>query len=1154
MQMKINYIAHELKPEAFDLWNTFVDASPQGDVFCYTWWLDAITKGNFKILAVFENDEIVAGIPLAYYLGKINEPPLTRTLGPLFKDMPEKSEHDKTTIQRKWLNMLLDEIPMDEFEQFCTSHNFNDWLPFRWRGLKQTTRYTYLINYTKKEEKDLWALLSRGRKETINKAKKNNLSTKVTTDLSDFYRLIELTYQRQGLRSRYSYDEFKLLDDEIVKHKKRVILTTFDDRGNAHAAIYVVFNSEKAFALISAGNPKYRDLGGHTLVMWEAIKYFRIQVKIFNLGGSDIERIEQHLRGFGGKLRQYFHIYKDHPQIREVEKVLEKEVIREFPVLSPAPPDNWKYHIGVVRRHSWILIKKALYKLHIRFNLPVRVSVIVPCYNHGKYIHEMLQSVLKQTYPYYEVIIVNDGSTDDTAKILNRIKHKKVSIFHTANHGPAHARNLAITHAKSDLIVNLDADDKMAPEFLQKCVEVMDAHPNTGIVYTDVECFGHKTGRFVIPEYSFENMLRWNCIVANACFRKDDWEQTEGYSSFFQNGYEDYDFWLSILELGREVHKIETPLMFYRTYENVEMSRSGRRKKDSGKMQEVVIQAFRRHRKLYEKAPEVYKEFILQEKEYAASSNEHPGYNPLPLFSIVTPTSKRVDMLKRNINSLQSQSFSNWEQIIIDDANDMETRNFIKSLSDPRIKYFAHYDSRGAAGARNTGIKNATGKYINFLDDDDEYLPEILEKQKRAFEKVGNDIGFIWTGITRVKDTQDGEETIRTQVWPEEFESRELGLVVSTAIGNGFGLSMKSSCLKKTSFYDETFTVGEDTDFMIRLSKHYNFRTVPEVQVKIHHHGEGQLTHEKYSRIKWESYGRLIKSHRHFLASYWDVYYMHHQVYTGLCFQVHKKWAGFKSLWWLIRLFPNRKIAWLDLLSYLLDGKDYNSGKIKRRLQNFRQSKEYKKQQAARKRSIRRMDDYRKHYDKMTFADLNKVANKWLHIYPEQASYTLPLVIRWFEEHVSQPAMVLEIGGWRGDLAGEILSRFSQVECWHNFDVISDASTQKCRDERYRLIPLNDYIWNLKLPVSYNALIATHVIEHLKWREVKSLIKWIPEQIDTVLFEIPIVESAENYNWQGHHSTHILEKGWKQIIDEMNASGFEVALKEKDTVIFNRIK
>lgn len=923
MVEKFNLV--EIDKSQQENWNSFVDKSPQGEVFCYSWWLNVITNGDFKILAIIENDEIVAGIPLAYYFGKINEPPLTRSLGPLFTDLSEWPPGKQITKKRQWLELLLDKIPMKDFEQFCTSHTITDWLPFRWRGLKQTTRYTYLVRYENKTEREIWKGLNKGHKAAVQKARRLKLTAEVTEDFRLLYDLVEKSYRRQGLTFRFPFEAFKRLDDEINKHGNRVMFAVFGEDGVPHAAAYLVFDRKSAFLLLTGSDPEFRHLGGHTLIVWEALAYFRGKVEYFNFGGSDIQRIEAHMKGFGGELAQYFHIYRDHPQIREVEKTVEKEVIKEVPVTPPAPPDNWRYHTKMIRDHSGILVKKLLYKFGVHYKEPVHVSVISPCYNHGKYIREMIGSVMKQTYPNFEIIIVNDGSTDDTASVLNKIKNKKVRVFHTAHHGPAHARNFAITRARGDLIVNLDADDMMAPEFLQRCVEVMDSRPATGIVFSDVMCFGHRNEKFNIPEYSFENMLRWNCIVANACFRKSDWELTEGYSSFMQNGYEDYDFWLSILERGREVHKIDEPLILYRTHENAEISRSGRRKKDPAKMQEVIVQAFRRHRELYRKSPGVYKEFLRIESEYADKSGESHDFNSSPLFSIITPTSKRPDFLKRNIRSLQNQSFTDWEQIIVDDANDPETRELVRAIDDPRIRYIAHPTSRGAAGAYNTGMKNAAGKYINFLDDDDEYLPGILEKQKQAFDEAGDEIGFLWTGITRVRDSEAGEETIRTQVWPARFDTHELGLTVSTAIGNGFGLSMKSSCLKKTGFYNETNKVGEDTDFMMRLSKYFRFRTVPEVLVKIHH-GHNQLTHEKYIRNRWENYGRIINRNYSFLSEHWDTLYIHNKVYVKLCYQVGEKSSGRKALWRLVKNFPWRRIAWLDLFSYLLEGKDYHSG------------------------------------------------------------------------------------------------------------------------------------------------------------------------------------------------------------------------------------
>jgi len=101
-----------------------------------------------------------------------------------------------------------------------------------------------------------------------------------------------------------------------------------------------------------------------------------------------------------------------------------------------------------------------------------KISIITACFNHGKYIHEMLDSVFAQSFQDFEIIIVNDGSTDNTREILEAIQHNKVRICHTRNRGPAHARNLAIKKAKGEIILNLDADNKIAPTFLEKCFSI----------------------------------------------------------------------------------------------------------------------------------------------------------------------------------------------------------------------------------------------------------------------------------------------------------------------------------------------------------------------------------------------------------------------------------------------------------------------------------------------------------------------------------------------------------------------------------------------------------------------------------------------------------------------------------------------------------
>jgi glycosyltransferase involved in cell wall biosynthesis len=873
----MGHFFYKLLTEDYDQWDRFVDQSLQGEVFCYSWWLDAITKGNFKILTVCEGNEIVAGIPLAYYLGKINEPPLTRTLGPLFKDLSPLPEHDRVTMHRKWLKLLIDQIAPDEFEQFCTSPYFTDWLPFRWQGFKQDTRYTYIIHFKNKSSGDLWKLLNQNRRRDLAKAEKNNLKIEIIDDLKLLYDLTKLTYQRQNLTFNFAFPDFKELDEALRKKDQRRIFAVFNEKGQAIAAVYIAFNEKSANYLIGGTDPDFYNLGAPTLALWEAINYFQNKVSRFNFCGSNIENIETYFRGFGGELTPYFHLFSGISGVHEKQQML--------------------------------------------------VTVVTACYNHGKFIPELLESVLNQSYQNIEVIIVNDGSTDDTADILDRITHKKVRVIHTENSGPSNARNLAIKHARGEIIFNLDADNKIGPTLIEKCVAVFNTHPNTGIVYSDLVYFGYRTGPFVLPDYSLEEMLRANCIDASACFRRADWAKTEGYSAVFTNAYEDFDFWLSLLELGVEVYKIKEPLTFYRTYERAEDCRSERTKQDPDQVEEVIVQAFQRHKALYKNFPQIFLEFSERETLFNNRKKQKIRETALPVFSIITPTNNRPQLLIRAIESVLSQSFVNFEQIIVDDANNPEIESLVNSFKDKRLQYVSLEIPSGAGAAYNIGMKFAKGRFLNFLDDDDEYLPGILQKIYHAFETSPGNPGFIFTGITRVRDTEDGEEPIITQVWPADFETKEDGLTISTSIGNGYGFSIKRECIDAIGEYDTSLTTGQDTDFLIRLSKKFTFRTVPEVLVKIHHHHKNRLSDLAATTLRWNCYRTIMDRHFDFLSGHFKVIHIHSIAYLTLCYLLKNKNAGRKFMWKIVKKHPFKKILYQDLWCYELYGKDYQSYK-----------------------------------------------------------------------------------------------------------------------------------------------------------------------------------------------------------------------------------
>lgn len=223
------------------------------------------------------------------------------------------------------------------------------------------------------------------------------------------------------------------------------------------------------------------------------------------------------------------------------------------------------------------------------------VSVIMPCYNQGHFLAEAVGSVLAQTYKSFELVIINDGSTDAaTLDILKQYQHPGIQVLHTENRGPAAARNTGIQQARGKYILPLDSDDRIAPTYLERAVDLLDRDAGIGIVYSQAELFGTKTGKCDLPGYSFPAILLGNMVFNSSCFRKSDWEKVGGYNENMVYGWEDYDFWLSIIELGRDVVQIPEVLYFYR---QVPDSRSDRLTEE----RQIIsyAQIFHNHPQLY---------------------------------------------------------------------------------------------------------------------------------------------------------------------------------------------------------------------------------------------------------------------------------------------------------------------------------------------------------------------------------------------------------------------------------------------------------------------------------------------------------------------------------------------------------------------------
>lgn len=228
-----------------------------------------------------------------------------------------------------------------------------------------------------------------------------------------------------------------------------------------------------------------------------------------------------------------------------------------------------------------------------------KVSVIIPCYNQGKYVSEAINSVLAQTYDDIEIVCFNDGSTDNSREIIKNIADNYKNILfidEKENKGVIFARNKAIEVSSGEYILPLDADDTIEPTYVEKAVKVLDTNPNIGIVYCKAKLFGSKNEYWNLDTFDKSNILYNNCIFCTALFRKSDFKRAGMYKEYMLYGCEDYDLWLSFIELGLDVYCIDEVLFNYRQYE--EDSRTSINLRNTDKVWSLLVQ---NHIDLYRK-------------------------------------------------------------------------------------------------------------------------------------------------------------------------------------------------------------------------------------------------------------------------------------------------------------------------------------------------------------------------------------------------------------------------------------------------------------------------------------------------------------------------------------------------------------------------
>lgn len=208
--------------------------------------------------------------------------------------------------------------------------------------------------------------------------------------------------------------------------------------------------------------------------------------------------------------------------------------------------------------------------------------------------------------------------------------------------------------------------------------------------------------------------------------------------------------------------------------------------------------------------------------------------------TVVIPTYSRPDLVQRAIESVLNQTLTDYRCVVVDDNSPgTETERTVKSYESDKLAYVSHNENRGSGAARNTGIKHAESEYVAFLDDDDEWLPEKLEKQVALFDTLGEEYGLIYCWM----DYIDGEGKVSRRYRPKHRGDVLPQVLDGQRIGACSTLLVRTHVTEEIDGFDESLARGVDGDFIRRVCRNYMVDYVPETLVRYHTgHGHQRIT------------------------------------------------------------------------------------------------------------------------------------------------------------------------------------------------------------------------------------------------------------------------------------------------------------------------
>jgi glycosyltransferase involved in cell wall biosynthesis len=457
------------------------------------------------------------------------------------------------------------------------------------------------------------------------------------------------------------------------------------------------------------------------------------------------------------------------------------------------------------------------------------VSVIIPCWNAGPLLEDAIDSCLGSVFADLEIIVVNCGSTDPyTHQLLNNLNKPNTRVIHLGYQGYPFARNAGIREARGKYVMSLNVDHSLHPDYIGRAVQVMEERPEIGFVSPSLVSYGPAFYIWEAPKYHLGRMLTENISCTTSLIRKSAWNEVGGYDENLSDGYEDWNFWLSLAAKGWNGGTLPNAFCYYRAsvYSHTQ---------EVNKHESYRTYIYNKHLKKYPQS-QLYEllyawlqdEIAARDKMRSVLGND---FRMDPIVSVVIPCYNYGKFVEETIDSCLHSTFQDIEIIVVDNGStDPYTIKVLNQLNKPKTRVLRN-NNNNLPNGRNVGIRQAKGKYILPVDADDLIAPTMIEKMYRVLESKP-EVGFVTGGLHYFGD----------QYWdwlPPPFDLK--GLLRSNTV-------CVTSLFRKKAWsdvggYNESMTGYADWDFWISLAeKGWVGDSIPEILLYYRRHGSNMST------------------------------------------------------------------------------------------------------------------------------------------------------------------------------------------------------------------------------------------------------------------------------------------------------------------------